>query len=118
MKPFEQHTHHMTSLGGALAVAAILAVAVSSKTGSVASAVGRPATNAHETASSSDMSIRPFKVTTSAEALTNLRRRIAATRWPERETVTDTRKACSSRRCRSSRAIGRRSTTGARSKRG
>jgi len=33
--------------------------------------------------------IRPFQVHVSDEALTDLRRRIAATRWPEKETVND-----------------------------
>jgi len=33
--------------------------------------------------------IRPFRVRIPQEALDDLRRRIAATRWPERETVTD-----------------------------
>ncbi len=33
--------------------------------------------------------IRPFRINVPEEALTDLRRRIAATRWPERETVTD-----------------------------
>ena len=33
--------------------------------------------------------IRPFSFTASEEALTDLRRRINATKWPERETVTD-----------------------------
>ena len=36
-----------------------------------------------------DTSIRPFHFTASEDALTDLRRRIAATRWPEKETVTD-----------------------------
>ena len=36
-----------------------------------------------------DTSIRSFHVNVSEEALVDLRRRIAATRWPERETVTD-----------------------------
>src|SRR6266478_10008471 len=36
-----------------------------------------------------DTSIRPFHFTASDEALTDLRRRIAATRWPEKETVAD-----------------------------
>jgi pimeloyl-ACP methyl ester carboxylesterase len=35
-------------------------------------------------------SIRPFRVDIPDEQLIDLRRRIAATRWPERETVTDT----------------------------
>ena len=33
--------------------------------------------------------IRPFRVNVPEEALTDLRRRIAATRWPDRETVND-----------------------------
>jgi Epoxide hydrolase N terminus len=33
--------------------------------------------------------IRPFHVEVPEEELTDLRRRIAATRWPEKETVTD-----------------------------
>jgi pimeloyl-ACP methyl ester carboxylesterase len=33
--------------------------------------------------------VRPFRITIPDEALVDLRRRIAATRWPERETVTD-----------------------------
>ncbi|MER8884823.1 epoxide hydrolase family protein [Mesorhizobium sp. M0816] len=34
-------------------------------------------------------SIRPFAVSFTPDAITELRRRVAATRWPERETVTD-----------------------------
>src|SRR3954467_7104547 len=33
--------------------------------------------------------IRPFRVDVPEAALTDLRRRVAATRWPEQETVTD-----------------------------
>ena len=41
-------------------------------------------------AASDNPAVRPFKVKNVAEAeLTELRRRISATRWPERETVTD-----------------------------
>jgi pimeloyl-ACP methyl ester carboxylesterase len=36
-----------------------------------------------------DASIRPFRVDVSAETIDEMRRRIAATRWPERETVSD-----------------------------
>ena len=37
-----------------------------------------------------DSAIRPFHIDIPEEELIDLRRRIAATRWPERETVTDT----------------------------
>jgi len=36
-----------------------------------------------------DNAIRPFRIKVPEEALVDLRRRIAATRWPDRETVTD-----------------------------
>jgi hypothetical protein len=36
-----------------------------------------------------EISIRPFHANVSDEALADLRRRIAATRWPDRETVSD-----------------------------
>ena len=42
----------------------------------------------------SDTEIRPFRVGMPEEAIADLRRRIAATRWPERETVADDRRAC------------------------
>ncbi|MGZ4187492.1 MAG: epoxide hydrolase family protein [Solirubrobacteraceae bacterium] len=41
------------------------------------------------TETSDGAAIRPFGVSFSDEELTDLRRRISATRWPERETVTD-----------------------------
>jgi pimeloyl-ACP methyl ester carboxylesterase len=44
---------------------------------------------AFATATSGDAAIRPFKYTASDEALADLRRRIAATKWPEQETVGD-----------------------------
>jgi pimeloyl-ACP methyl ester carboxylesterase len=40
-------------------------------------------------AATSDGDIRPFQLNVSNEALADLRRRIAATKWPERETVSD-----------------------------
>jgi pimeloyl-ACP methyl ester carboxylesterase len=39
--------------------------------------------------STESQAIRPFRFNASDEALTDLRRRIQATRWPEKETVTD-----------------------------
>jgi hypothetical protein len=40
-------------------------------------------------AAAEDDAIRPFRVNVPEEQLVDLRRRIAATRWPERETVAD-----------------------------
>ena len=40
-------------------------------------------------AAAEDPPIRPFQVSVPEEELVELRRRIAATRWPERETVAD-----------------------------
>jgi pimeloyl-ACP methyl ester carboxylesterase len=46
--------------------------------------------NSSSTAAAADReSIRPFRINVPEEALTDLRRRINATRWPDRETVTD-----------------------------
>ena len=61
--------------------------------------------------------IRPFTVSVPEAELAELRQRITATRYPERETVADAPRACSSRRSRSSRAIGRPTTTGASARR-
>jgi pimeloyl-ACP methyl ester carboxylesterase len=41
------------------------------------------------TAVAEDTAIRPFRIDVPEEALNDLRRRLAATRWPERETVAD-----------------------------
>jgi pimeloyl-ACP methyl ester carboxylesterase len=40
-------------------------------------------------AATEDNAIRPFRISVPEEQLTDLRRRIAATRWPDKETVTD-----------------------------
>jgi len=40
-------------------------------------------------AAAEDKAIRPFRVNVPEAALVDLRRRIAATRWPDRETVND-----------------------------
>src|SRR5262245_47239695 len=45
--------------------------------------------NAQKTQRSADEAIRPFTVNISDEALTELRHRILATQWPEKETVSD-----------------------------
>src|SRR5438874_2006346 len=52
-----------------------------------ASAVNVPSVKVRGAAA--DTSIRPFRVNVSEEALADLRRRVAAARWPDKETVTD-----------------------------
>ena len=44
---------------------------------------------ANVSAATEDTTIRPFRVNVPEEELINLRRRVAATRWPDPETVTD-----------------------------
>src|SRR5262245_48496909 len=44
---------------------------------------------AFQALAATDNAIRPFRVNIPDEALVDLRRRIAATRWPDRETVND-----------------------------
>ena len=48
-----------------------------------------PSPAASGAAASDDKAIRPFKFSASKEALADMRKRITATRWPEKETVTD-----------------------------
>ena len=43
-----------------------------------------------ETMTAQEMTIRPFRVNFSAEDVADMRRRVKATKWPERETVNDT----------------------------
>jgi Epoxide hydrolase N terminus len=50
--------------------------------------IGRP-TNKEVVMTSTAIDIRPFHVDIPDEALKDLRRRIAATNWPEKETVAD-----------------------------
>ena len=62
--------------------------------------------------------IRPFRVHFSDEELADLKRRVSATRWPDREIVTDSSQGVQLATVRSSRAIGRPNTTGASARRG
>ena len=48
-----------------------------------------PSPTASGAAAADDKAIRPFHFTASKEALADMRKRIAATRWPDKETVTD-----------------------------
>ncbi len=51
--------------------------------------IGIQAQSAAKAIATKDKTIRPFRVHVPQEALDDLRRRIAATRWPDRETVAD-----------------------------
>ena len=67
------------------------------------------------TAPSSESLLRPVRFNASEAALADQRRRAAGTKSPEHETtVADATQGARLATCRSSRAIGRRATTGAR----
>jgi pimeloyl-ACP methyl ester carboxylesterase len=90
MSPLEQQAQN-TAMVGAFIGLAVFIVAISSTSNSNVSAAGRAANDAHVAATSSgDTSLRPFTIRASQEALNDLRHRIIATNWPERETVADT----------------------------
>ncbi|MBV8590922.1 MAG: alpha/beta fold hydrolase, partial [Acetobacteraceae bacterium] len=57
--------------------------------GAVGSIVRAIPSCAQTVVAAGDTTIRPFHINVPEDALVDLRRRIAATRWPERETVTD-----------------------------
>src|SRR5215471_7514678 len=63
----------------------VLAVTAAGAFGLAASAIPIAATDAAE----ADDAIRPFRIEVPEEALVDLRRRLAATRWPDREIVAD-----------------------------
>ena len=65
-------------------------------------------------AATGDDAIRPFRINFPEEQLVDLRRRIAATRWPDRETVNDQSQGVQLANSRSWCVIGERTTTGAR----
>lgn len=71
--------------GAALTAAAVPLGLVSVQAGAKAMGATEVAQQA-----TGDTSIRPFRVNTSEAELADMRRRINATRWPERETVADT----------------------------
>ena len=66
---------------------------------------------AEPTAATEDATIRPFRVGVPDEGLADLRRRIAATRWPSRELVADRSQGVQLATSRSSPATGPMTTT-------
>jgi pimeloyl-ACP methyl ester carboxylesterase len=81
------------AIGSFLFTAAAHAEATSPAVGGVETVVQAPASSNPDAAAAAptadDTSIRPFQIHVFDEALADLRRRIAATKWPKRETVTD-----------------------------
>jgi pimeloyl-ACP methyl ester carboxylesterase len=57
--------------------------------GAIAQIPNSSSTPAQASGATEDKSIRPFHFSASKEALADMRKRILATRWPEKETVTD-----------------------------
>ena len=67
----------------------VLAAAAAGAFGLAAPAASRAAALAGSSAGGGDNAIRPFRINVPEKALIDLRRRIAATQWPDRETVKD-----------------------------
>ena len=70
--------------------------AADSKSSGISPLLGKPS------AAADDEAIRPFRSNIPEESLVDLHRRIAATRWPDKERSRMRRKASSSQPCRSS----------------
>ena len=95
MKPLERLTHRASFRTGIIVVGAMMCLALSPTSARrLAAAVlaataigGASATPAP--AETNDTAIRPFRVNVPDAALADLRKRVLATRWPEKETVND-----------------------------
>ena len=94
MKPLERLTHRASFRTGIIVPGAMMCLALSSTSALrvalavlAATAIGASATPA--TAETHDKEIRPFRVNVPDEALADLRQRVLATRWPDKETVGD-----------------------------
>jgi epoxide hydrolase-like protein len=95
MKPFERLSDALTFRRGIIVIVAIVVLALSSESARrvglavlAATVVGVPSATV-AAAENTSTAIRPFEFQASKDALVDLRRRIAATKWPERELVTD-----------------------------
>lgn len=97
MKPLKRLTHRVTCRIGIIVVAAaatvVLALSSTSARGValavlVATVLGVPA-SAQATTEESGTAVRSFRVNVPNADLVDLRRRLLATRWPDRETVND-----------------------------
>jgi pimeloyl-ACP methyl ester carboxylesterase len=95
MKPFERLTHRVTFRSGIIVFAAMVVLALSSTSARrvgfaiiAASVVGVPSATI-AAVENKGTAIRPFRVNVPEADLAELRRRVLATRWPEKETVAD-----------------------------
>ena len=95
MKPLEQLARHVIVRRGTVALAAMIVLALFSTSArrlemaALAATVLGVASTPIAVPEDSDTAIRPFKITVPDAELAELRRRIAATRWPEPEPVPD-----------------------------
>ena len=94
MKPFERQSHRITLTAAIIAVALVVLLLASTlvrraDTAAYAANVAAVATATVAAAAETRSAIRPFRVNVPEAALVDLRTRITATRWPERETVAD-----------------------------
>jgi pimeloyl-ACP methyl ester carboxylesterase len=97
MKPLERLTHRVDSRNEIIVLAAAMVVFALSSTPPrrvglaiiAASVVGVPSARVAAAAKNNGKAIRPFRVNVPEADLADLRRRVLATRWPEKETVAD-----------------------------
>src|SRR5688572_15035542 len=95
MKPLDRLTHRASFRTGIIVLGAVICLAVSSPSElrTAFAVLAAPAIDGAAptpaAAETSDKEIRPFRVNVPDEALADLRKRVLATRWPEKETVND-----------------------------
>src|SRR5215204_4320961 len=95
MKPLERLTHRVTFRSGLIVVAVTTVLALSSTSArrvgiDVLAATAIAVWSAPVAAAdNNDAAIRPFRVDVPKADLADLRRRLAATRWPDKETAAD-----------------------------
>jgi pimeloyl-ACP methyl ester carboxylesterase len=83
-----RHRHATAALAGAVAMVLSTAAARAETMSPAPTGIGTVA-QAAVSSNPGGTSIRPFRIQVSDEALADLRRRLATTKWPQRETVTD-----------------------------
>ena len=95
MKPFVRLTHRASFRAGTIVLGAMMYLALASTSADrmalpvlAATAIG-VASATPAAAETNDTAIRPFRVNVPDATLADLRKRVLATRWPEKETVND-----------------------------